>query len=133
MNQKSLKYGNKHTNVSSDFTATDRVTPLKKEGRESLQPRSKGFSKQQINTSNSSMMQPRILSKTSKNSLGASKEHLVRAPNAASGQAGQVLINQYVSTKKRGLRRNISGERISSIERTSQVAEQIFLNQPSKH
>jgi len=40
------------------------------------------------------------------------------------------LINQYVSTKKRGLRRNISGERISSIERTSQVAEQIFWQQP---
>ena len=52
---------------------------------------------------------------------------------ASNGQQvqGQVLINQYVTTKKRGLRRNISGERISSIERTSQMAEQIFLQQPN--
>ena len=75
------------------------------------------------------MIQPRILSKTSKHSHAASKELLAGRLKGAAAQAsaeqnqGQVLINQYVSSKKRGLRRNISGERISSIERTSQVAE----------
>ena len=117
-------------NASSDFQNNERLTPIKKDQslRKTIGP------KRESSHGTNSLMQPRILSKTNKNSQAASKELLHRPMGsnilgASNGQQvqGQVLINQYVTTKKRGLRRNISGERISSIERTSQVAEQIFL------
>ena len=120
--------GDFNSNNVNNNTINERLTPLKKEQslRKTIGP------KREASHGNNSLMQPRILSKTNKNSQVASKEQLIHnAVNnnnrpGPTGQ-GQVMINQYVTTKKRGLRRNISGERISSIERTSQVAEQIFL------
>lgn len=59
-------------NVSSDLQS-DRFSPIKKDSL-----RKTGLSKRtEISTSNNSMNQPRILSKTSKNSTAVSKEHLL--------------------------------------------------------
>jgi len=54
----------------------------------------------------------------------------IGAGNSGSGVSqvqGQVLLNQYVSSKKRGLRRNISKDEITSVERSSAMAEAMFL------
>ena len=55
----------------------------------------------------------------------------VGAGNNGSGVSqaqGQALLNQYVSNKKRGIRRNISKDEISSVERSSAMAEAMFLS-----
>lgn len=82
-----LKYyskGSSGINVSSDLQS-ERVSPIKKDSL-----RKNGFSKRtEISTSNNSMNQPRILSKTSKNSTVASKEHLLMKPSQASGSQAQ--------------------------------------------
>ena len=78
----------------------DKITPIKKDGpghRKSIVKRTEPNQ----NSGPVNMMQPRILSKTTKNSTHASKEHLLRTsangvPTGAGGGAqnqGQVLIN----------------------------------------
>ena len=73
----------------------------------------------------------KVLPRGTKYTTGASRDSL---PNDRAGGHGisnhdqsQVLINRYVSSKKRDLRKDVSGERISSIERSSQLAEKLFL------
>jgi len=62
-------------NASGDFQ-NDRLTPLKKEKETSL--RKTIGPKREGSHGNNSLMQPRILSKTNKNSTAASKELLHR-------------------------------------------------------
>ena len=76
-------------NASGDFQNNERLTPLKKEQslRKTIGP------KREASQGNNSLMQPRILSKTNKNSQAASKELLQNARPSASnvvqGTGGQ--------------------------------------------